>query len=342
MRAISAVPALVTLTHLLRLATASCECGYKTNTNETWQYAVVTNFGTLDSSQWSTMGDDDWVVSDLTREATINLAYTPSNVVLSNSTGTLDLTCSAYNASNPAQGIRSGQIRTTRADIKYGSFRARFSVHAASEGSVAGFFFYANDTQEIDVEIPSRFPEAAVHLANQPSTSLDVYSPNNATRDMVQEYRFDWSEGATSWYIENVPAWSVEGGDKDVPVVDGTISLNMWGNGGPFSGKTPPSTDNVMRIESITMYFNTSSKAEAKEWEKSCKAGRKAARKAARKDGGEDGGEELVCVVDSQGLQVNRTAQALESHTKTSTGGGSRTAAVGVGAIAGIGAALFL
>lgn len=280
----------------LASAQAACECGYKTNTGEVWQYSVVTDFSQLNATQWA--NSSDWTISDLVREATVNLDYTPQNVAISG--GKLQLTCSAYSNSSTGVSIRSGQIRTTRNDIKYGSFRATYTVLSRSPGSVAGFFFYANDTQEIDVEIQSKMGNQTIHLGNQPTQSTNVYLPNNGVVTDEHDYRFDWLKNETRFYLDSVPAG---GFTKDVPLVNGSISFNMWGNGGSFSGPQLPATDNVMSIATISLYFNTSSSSSNAKWTKACK---KAGKKA-------------VCTVDQAGLAVNNTA-AGSSDAESSAG----------------------
>ncbi|PVH72186.1 glycoside hydrolase family 16 protein, partial [Cadophora sp. DSE1049] len=77
--------------------------------------------------------------------------FIPTNVNIAN--GSLLLTCSAYNAITSS--VPSAQIKTSRADILYGSFRAQFEVRSASTGSgaVSAFFFYADDYSEVDIEV---------------------------------------------------------------------------------------------------------------------------------------------------------------------------------------------
>ncbi|OIW35706.1 concanavalin A-like lectin/glucanase [Coniochaeta ligniaria NRRL 30616] len=280
-------------------ANAACECGYKTNTGQTWQYSVETDFSKLNTLEWA--ATTDWAISNLVRQATVDLNYTTNNVAVSN--GKLQLLCSAYNATTDSS-IRSGQIRTTRQDILYGSFRASYSVMALSPGSVAGFFFYANDTQEIDIEIQSKMNNQTVHLGNQPTQSTDVYLPNKGVVTGMHDYRFDWLKTETKFYLDSVPAG---GFTKDTPVVDGTISFNMWGNGGSFSGPQTPTTDNVMSISKIALYFNTSDSTESAKWEKACKAVKK----------------RPVCVVDRVGLSTNTTAPATGGGSAGTSGGHS-------------------
>jgi hypothetical protein len=269
---------------LVGLANAACECGYTTNTGETWQYKVETDFSKLTAADWQ--NTSDWAISNITREATVHLAYTPNNVALVN--GTLQLTCSAYNAS-VGGGIKAGQIRTTRRDILYGSFRASYTVVSKSAGSVAGFFFYANDTQEIDIEIQSKMNNQTIHIGNQPTQNDDIYLPNNGVVSQMHNYRFDWLKNETKFYLDSVPAG---GFAKDVPVVNGSISFNMWGNGGSFSGPMTPTTDNIMSISKISLYFNTSSKTDAGKWETACRAQKK---------------KRPVCKIDQRGLSANTT-----------------------------------
>lgn len=287
---------------VLVLADAACECGYKTNTGETWQYSVETDFSQLNTSEWQT--STDWTISEIVREATVTLNYTGENVAISD--GKLRLLCSAYNSSGGG-GIRAGQIRTTRQDILHGSFRATYSVVALSSGSVAGFFFYANDTQEIDIEIQSKMSDQTIHLGNQPTQSTDIFLPNNGTVSQEHDYRFDWLTKETKFYLDSVPAG---GFAIDTPVIDGTISFNMWGNGGTFSGPETPTTDNVMSISKIAIYFNTSSKAENTKWQKACKVFE----------------NKPVCVVDTAGLSTNKTvADTSVGAADTSAGHSSKS-----------------
>ncbi|KAB5559603.1 concanavalin A-like lectin/glucanase domain-containing protein [Coniochaeta sp. 2T2.1] len=275
------------------LAKAACECGYKTNTGEIWQYAVVTDFSQLGTAAWS--GDADWEVTELVREAIVNLEYTGDNVAVSD--GKLQLTCSAYNASNGGT-IRSGQIRTIRDDILGGSFRASYGVASGSAGSVSGFFFYANDTQEIDIEIQSKMSNTIIHIGNQPTQSTNVLLPNNGIVSELHDYRFDWLAGQTNFYLDNVP---VGGFSKDVPVVNGRIDFNMWGNGGTFSGPATPTTDNVMSISKIALYFNTSSQTGSTKWAKLCK-------------------KKPACVVDAKDLNTitpKKTKKIMPTPNKT-------------------------
>jgi hypothetical protein len=299
---------------------AACECGYKTNTGEVWQYAVETDYSKLTALDWGS--SPDWNIVEIAREATVTLNYTQANVALSG--GNLQLTCSAYNTSSE-YGIRSGEIRSNRSDIMYGSFRASYSVDARSPGSVAGFFFYANDTQEIDIEVQSKMDGRTVHLGNQPTQSTDVYLPNGGIVGGMHDYRFDWLRNGTKFYLDSVPAG---GFTKDVPVVDGTINFNMWGNGGSFSGPQTPTTDNVMSISKIAMYFNSSSKSTSAQWEKACKAANK----------------KSVCEVDAVGLAVNKTTtdNGKSSASKgTKSKGSSRLAKVGKVLPLGLGTALY-
>ena len=289
-------PLLASTALVVALARAACECGYKTNTGEIWQYAVVTDFSQLGTTAWS--GDADWEVTELVREATVDLEYTSDNVAVSD--GKLQLTCSAYNASQGGN-IRSGQIRTTRDDILRGSFRASYSVASGSAGSVAGFFFYANDTQEIDIEIQSKMSNETVHIGNQPTQSTDVLLPTNGAVTEVHDYRFDWLAGQTNFYLDSVPAGSFS---EDVPVVNGRIDLNMWGNGGTFSGPATPTTDNVMSISKIALYFNTSSPTNSTKWAKICN-------------------KKPACVVDAKGLNTI-TAGAVTSDTSADSVAGAQ------------------
>lgn len=268
------------------LAAASCECGYQTNTGDIWQYSIVSDFSGTDSSTFASSAD--WTIVDTVHESgTTNpytLAYTSANVAVQDST--LQLTCSAYNSSTDMT-IYAGEITTQRDDILYGSFRANYRVQGGS-GAVAGFFFYADDSNEIDIEHVTDDPVTDVHFTNQPDETLTTSMPDNVERTAYATYRFDWHSSQTKFYVNGVLSGNLTG---DVPTVNGTIQLNSWANGGPFTGSQVPTSDSVMSVQWIELYFNTSSSSSAETWAGTCEAAAVAA-----------------CVVDSDEIALSSAA----------------------------------
>lgn len=265
---------------------ASCECGYQTNTGDVWQYSIVTDFSGTDTNTFASSAD--WTIVNAVHESgttnPYNLAYTSANVAVQDSV--LQLTCSAYDPSSDMT-IYAGEIITQRDDILYGSFRANYRVKGGS-GAVAALFFYADDTNEIDIEHVTDDPVRDVHFTNQPDETLTTYMPDGVERTSYAIYRFDWYSSQTRFYVNDVLSANFTG---DVPTVNGTIQLNSWANGGPFTGSQAPTTDSVMSVQWIKLYFNTSSTSSAATWASACETAAVAA-----------------CVVDSDDIVLNSTA----------------------------------
>lgn len=282
------------LSAVLGLAEAACECGYQTNTGEVWQFAITTNFSSItnfsDSADWS-------IISDLrgtSNTQPIAINYTASNVNLTNDH--LLLTCSAYDASRDT-AVASAEIETKRSDIRYGSFRAKYTVSGGS-GAVGALFFYANDTQEVDIEFLTRDDIRDIRFTNQPDATTTVYLPDNYVRTDPHTYRLDWNDGQTTFYVDDILSNNFT---TDIPTLEGSVYMNMWANGGPFAGATPPATDAVLNVSNIELYFNTSSTVTAASWKSTCASSKTAA-----------------CQVDSEAVQSNKTT--LHPDNKKSNG----------------------
>lgn len=280
-------------------AHAACECGYETNAKQVFQYALVTSFANTSLSTTtlaSFENSPDWNITSIVYGASTSRPYatnyTRSNVNVANNA--LQLTCSAYD--DASGSVPSAQIQTQRSDILHGSFRAQYKIQSnASAGAVSGFFFYANDTAEIDVELLTRLSPQDIVLTNQPDASATVYMPDGLTYTEVNDYRIDWSAQSTQFYVNNVLS---NNKTADVPAVNGSVYLNMWG-GSTYAGNPPPTSDVTMSVSAVQLYFNTSDAKLSASWAKTC-----ASSKAA------------VCQVDAHALRQNTTDCAKSEAAK--------------------------
>ena len=245
---------------------SSCECGYQTSTGDIWQYAITTDFTQVSDAAF--VNSSDWTIMTTYHANSSSdpyaINYTSANVAVKSSV--LELTCSAYDESSDSMTINAGEITTTRSDILYGSFRSRHKFTGGS-GAVGAIFFYSSDTQEIDIELLTHYPAGKVSFTNQPSTTNVTTMPDKLTREKYVDYRFDWNPSYTRFYVNNQ---SLVKFTEDVPDADGTIKLNSWANGGSFAGASVPTSDAVLSVEWIDLYFNTSDSTKAKAWKKSC------------------------------------------------------------------------
>ena len=94
-----------------------------------------------------------------------------------------------------------------------------------------GMFFYKNDNQESDIEILTVDLTQGAHYTNQnlnpaggPSSTATKPLPGDATITM-HEYRLDWHEGSTSFYLDGVLQQTIS---ENVPDTPGAWLWNNW------------------------------------------------------------------------------------------------------------------
>lgn len=157
-----------------------------------------------------------------------------------------------------------------------GSFRIAMKTTGVN-GTCAAFFFYRNDTQEIDVEILSAQQFASRHqwpvnlVVQNTSTPLAlngsgprssnmefhmVQQPDGAVGGMFHEYRFDWLPDRIDFYVD---AWHTHTVTDNVPSSPGAIHFSHWSDGNPGWTHGPPAEDAVMTVAYVKAYFNTTS-----------------------------------------------------------------------------------
>ncbi|KJX94930.1 hypothetical protein TI39_contig4149g00007 [Zymoseptoria brevis] len=130
-------------------------------------------------------------------------------------------------------------------------------------------FFYHNDSQEIDIEWISD-PESTsnqgtnngarvMQYTNQgphgaeDSIEINGRAPDDAT-SAVHEYRIDWTENKSSFYLDGVFQQHIDG---NVPATPRAWTWNAWKNGDPEFTVGPPQNDAVFKIQRIVMRYNT-------------------------------------------------------------------------------------
>ena len=194
--------------------------------------------------------------------------FDPSNVAVSD--GTLTLTVPG--GQNPGSGgyIKCAEVTTDIGNIKYASTRV-MAWFSGVEGTCQSHFFYKNDQQEIDIEwlsdpcsqsnngpddpIPFWYTNQALIAGDEP-THQNIVPPLNPTGGW-HEYRIDWTPAYTAFYIDGVRQGKKQ--TTNVPTVGGTWVFNNWANGDPGWTVGPPIEDSIFKIQSITMYYNTTS-----------------------------------------------------------------------------------
>lgn len=112
----------------------------------------------------------------------------------------------------------------------------------------------------------------AVKVGQQP-TQATASAPQDVTA--IHEYRIDWVKDYTAFYVDGK---LLNKYTTNVPTKAGSWMWNNWSNGDQGKSDSlkilwhvakyrlgwsvgPPAKDNVMRIQKIIMYYNTTSDA---------------------------------------------------------------------------------
>ncbi|TDZ18368.1 Beta-glucanase [Colletotrichum orbiculare MAFF 240422] len=273
---------LMALSALPRVAIAACECGYaanSTDTREVYTDLIETDFTKVISIEHNI----DWIrqefnKSDKNARGPLGEKFMVTNVA-------------AVHESAPPNGLGSdaglrlvvkgskvdglvpvAEIDSARHDLHYGSFRAAMKVPDVA-GTCAAFFWYHNDTQEIDMEFLTREFNASngtypLNIVLQSRASLDngynaqgtgnflkVSLGFNPTTDF-HEYRIDYLRDEVVFYADNKAIGRMNG--SAVPTEGGHLILQHWSNGNPLWSGGPPKQDAVLMVASARAYFNSS------------------------------------------------------------------------------------
>lgn len=159
----------------------------------------------------------------------------------------------------------------------FASMRMLARVRGAS-GAVAGFFTYHNDTAESDIEIPTGDASNQLHCSNQPTTNPDTNVPIQGSTFNVSlqaqqptsawnNYRMDWTSGRSVWYVNGKQSADTE---VNVPDTESRIILNLWSNGGNFSGRMGAGEEAWFDIQWVELVFNTTASPSLQEKGTAC------------------------------------------------------------------------
>ncbi|KAI0867032.1 glycoside hydrolase, family 16 [Xylaria cubensis] len=281
-----------------------CECGYLMNTDGT-QYVFtdlhetdfvhvdITSGGKGDASHgWAPQG---YNISSQVSRGPFGESFTIRNVMSNNikdpslfdGPGTLGLDAGLLLVvRNVMQEDRVpvAEVSTTGLHYFYGTFRAGIKI-TDIPGTCSAFFWYQNDTQEIDIEFLSAqfdkakgiFPvnlvlqskEAAAAGYNAANTTgmRRVNLPFDPTTDF-HEYRFDFLPDKVFFYADGNLLSEMTG--SSVPTTAGHLLLSHWSNGNPGWSHGPPTVDAVTTVSYVKAYFNSSLEQRQRDFELRC------------------------------------------------------------------------
>lgn len=132
-------------------------------------------------------------------------------------------------------------------------------------GACAGIFTYHSKDCESDIEILTRDPPNRVRYANQPDydPATDQMIPGASTIADISvpwttwsTYRLDWHSDMSRWYVDGMLQDSKS---YQVPNRQSRLVINLWSDGGIWTGDMKLGESIYLGIESIELAYNRSS-----------------------------------------------------------------------------------
>jgi beta-glucanase (GH16 family) len=121
------------------------------------------------------------------------------------------------------------------------------------------------DVQESDIEILTQGPRDKVQYTNQPSqdkngnddpqATVNSTSPGGRDWSLWNIYRVDWIPKMTAWYVNGE---SVANISFQTPTNPLGLIINMWSDGGVWTGNMSLYDEAYLQIQWIELVYNTS------------------------------------------------------------------------------------
>ena len=126
-------------------------------------------------------------------------------------------------------------------------------------------YLASTPVQEADIEILTTGPRNMVQYTNQPSNSAsgDILAaatvngtiPGGLDWSTWNAYRLDWTPTQSSWYVNGQSAANIS---FQVPRDPAGLIVNMWSDGGPWTGNMSLHDAAFLQIQYIEIVYNTS------------------------------------------------------------------------------------
>lgn len=275
-------------------ASRPCPCGWRLyDSHDRFTHRLFHDFSK--SSQREDL-DRHWLINGYFRQADnldvrLNQQFEVQNVQVKN--GLLTLKQQGYSDEDlrTRKPISVAGIQSRTLEILHGSFRIVMKMEGATGGAVGSFFWYhvrrpscrtdllpllclttelQNDSSEIDIEAITRGTSIlnnTINYTSHPSTYANGTAIVNATRSVpldssdsvlttFREHRFDCHpQHGTKYYLDHQV---VHVDSHNIPSSPGNVQLLLWADGNRWWSGSPSTTDVVMSVKCIELYYNTS------------------------------------------------------------------------------------
>ncbi|KAF1814343.1 concanavalin A-like lectin/glucanase [Eremomyces bilateralis CBS 781.70] len=225
----------------------------------------------LNSSDWNA----DWDIQDWTKEATdefpIRTQNSPANVYIAqNATesddNSIPPTWLTLRTSRLDDFQSAAEIENLQKNLLHASLRFLARVRG-DPGAVAGLFTFFDETNESDIEILTGDANRTWRFTNQPSldktgdevAGASIEAPRLPEWRDWREMRIDWVPGVSRWYVDGE---QVAENTYSVPRKPSGLILNMWSDGGEWSGEMDVGGSAELHVGWVQMVFNTSGPVE--------------------------------------------------------------------------------
>ncbi|OJD38582.1 glycoside hydrolase family 16 protein [Diplodia corticola] len=224
----------------------------------------------LNGSAWNA----DWGIQNWGKEATadfpVRMRNSARNVYISQTnasdTGNDDIEFPTYLTLRTVRlddFQSAAEVENLQKNVMHASLRMRARV-VGDAGAVAGFFTVFDDDNESDIEILTADPDGVIRYTNQPSlsptTGDDV--PHASLRVAAlpswrdwHDHRIDWLPGRTNWFLDGVARAT---NTYSVPRRPSYLVLNMWSDGGEWSGNMSVGGAAELQVQWVEVVFNVS------------------------------------------------------------------------------------
>ncbi|TGJ83521.1 hypothetical protein E0Z10_g5226 [Xylaria hypoxylon] len=128
-------------------------------------------------------------------------------------------------------------------------------------GAVTALFTYGEpggSVQEADIEIRTSTDANVVQYTNQPGSEPDgtVIVELATPWTQWQEHRYDWTPGSSDWYVDGEKVASIQ---LQTPTSPLNVIMNVWSNGGVWSGVMDVGGSAEMQVQWLDLTYNSTS-----------------------------------------------------------------------------------